>query len=128
MKSFSLTNQGDVGKAVIGILKNPTETANQYLYVATVTTTQNAILSSLGTHSGQKWTVQNVKTDEQIAAGRQMVSHGDFAGMFMLVQASGWGAVPEISSDYTVDERLANAALGVPEGTVDETVHNVLKS
>jgi hypothetical protein len=127
-KSFSLTNQGDVGKAVTGILKNPSETANKYLYVATVTTTQVAILSSLETHSDQKWTVQNVKTSEQIEAGRQMVAQGDSTGMFMLVQASSWGAVPGISSDYTVDENLANATLGVPEGIVDEIVKDVLMS
>jgi hypothetical protein len=122
-----LTNQGDVGKAIVGILKNPSETANQYLYVATVTTTQKAILSSLEIESGQKWTVQGVKTDEQIATGRQMVSQGDFTGMFMLVQASSWGSVPGISSNYTTDERLANSTLGVPEGSVDETVKDVLK-
>ena len=117
-----------MGKAIIGILKNPFETANQFLYVATVTTTQKAIFSSLEIQSGQKWTVHDVKTDEQIATGKQMVSQGDFTGMFMLVQASSWGAVPGISSNYNVDERLANTALAVLEGSVDETMMDVLKS
>jgi len=127
-KTFSLTNQSDVGKAIVGTLTHFSETANKYLYVATVTTTQKDILASLESHSGQKWEVQDVSTDQQLAAGRELVSKGDFTGIFMLVQAAAWGSVPGIKSNFPVDEKLANATLGVPEGTVDETVKAMLKA
>ncbi|RYN60366.1 hypothetical protein AA0119_g13268 [Alternaria tenuissima] len=127
-KTFSLTNQSDVGKAVVGALTHPSETANQYLYVATVTTTQKDILASLESHSGKRWEAQDVTTEQQLTAGRELVSKGDFTGMFMLVQAAAWGSVPDIRSAFPVDESLANAVLGVPEGTIDETVKAVLKA
>ena len=127
--AFSATNQDDVGKAIVSVLKRPAETANQYLYVSTVTTTQKEILESLQSQAGRKWTVEHVKTDVQIARGRQMVAEGDFTGMFALVQASAWGTVPGIRANYSVDEKLANALLGLPvNSSLDETVKVVLES
>ncbi|KAJ4993146.1 isoflavone reductase family protein [Stagonosporopsis vannaccii] len=126
-KTFSLTNQSDVGKAVVGVLAHPSETANQYLYVATVTTTQKDILDLLESQSKIKWKVQNVTTEQQLTAGRELISKGDFTGMFMLVQAAAWGSVPGIRSAFPVDETLANATLGVPEGNMNETIKAVLK-
>lgn len=127
-KAFSLTNQSDVGKSIVGILTHLSETANQYLYVATVTTTQKDILASLEFHSGKRWEVQDVTTEQQLAAGRELISKGDFTGMFMLVQAAAWGSVPGIKSNFPVDEKLANATLGIPKSTVDETVKALIKA
>ena len=126
--SFSATNQADVGNAIVSVLMHPTETANQYLYVATVTTCQKAILDSLEGQTGEKWTVEHVKTEERIASGRKLVSEGDFTGMFELVRAAAWGTIPGIRSNYAVDEKLANSILELPEGDLDETVRNVLRS
>lgn len=127
--AFSATNQGDFGRAIIGILTHPGETANQYLYVSTVTTTQGAILKSLQSHTGQEWTVQHVKTDEEIARGRELVAKGDFTGMFALVQASAWGTVPGIRTNYPADEKLANGLMGLPdEGSLDDIIKTVLES
>ena len=127
--AFSATNQTDVGKALVSILSHPSETANKYLYVSTVTTSQSSILKSLEDCTGEKWDVENVRTDEQIAKGRQMVSEGDFTGMFLLVQASAYGDVPGIRSNYEAEEHLANGKLGLPaKGDVDEIVKGVVQS
>ncbi|EXJ92989.1 hypothetical protein A1O3_01545 [Capronia epimyces CBS 606.96] len=126
---FSATNRADIGKAVVSIFQHPSETANKYLYTSTVTTSQSAILKSLEEHTAHSWTVDKVKSEEQTAKGRQLVSEGNFTGMFLLVQASGYGAVEGIRCNYAAEERLANADLGLPvEGSLDETVKAVLQS
>ncbi|KIV78827.1 hypothetical protein PV11_06437 [Exophiala sideris] len=127
--AFSASIQEDFGKAIIGILTHPAETANQYLYVSSVTTTQRAILDVIQFQTGQGWTVQHFKTDEEIARGRALVAKGDFTGMFALVKASAWGTVPGIRTNYPVDEKLANGVIGLPaERSIDEVMRNVLKS
>ncbi|KAI1616304.1 NmrA-like family protein [Exophiala viscosa] len=127
--AFSATTQDDFGKAIIGILTHPAETANQYLYVSSVTSTQRAILEVVQSHTGQEWTVQHVKTDEEIARGRELVAKGDFSGMFALVKASAWGTVPGIRTNYPVDENLANELIGLrAESSIDEVMRNVLRS
>ncbi|KAK4949707.1 hypothetical protein LTR10_011548 [Elasticomyces elasticus] len=127
--AFSATIQEDFGKAIVGILTHPAETANQYLYVSSVTTTQRAILDVIRSQTGQEWTVQHFKTDEEIARGRALVAKGDFTGMFALVKASAWGTVPGIRTNYPVDEKLANGLIGLPaERSIDEVMRNVLIS
>lgn len=97
--------------------------------MSTVTTSQNAILKSFQSHTGQEWAVEHVKTDEQIAEAREMVAKGDFTGMFTLVQAATWGRVPGLRANYSVDEKLANTLLGLPvEGSLDGTVKIVLET
>jgi hypothetical protein len=128
---FSATNATDIGNAVVSILKHSTETANKYLYVATVTTTQQAILKSLITQTGAVWNVDNVQTDDQIAQGRTLIARGDFLGMYSLVKASFWGKCEGIRANYSSDEKLANSLLGLPfgeAGIIDATVEKVLKS
>ncbi|KAH8658341.1 NmrA-like family protein [Xylariales sp. PMI_506] len=126
-KHFSATNEKDLGNAVVSVLQHPVKTTNQYLYVASIETTQNAILAALENHSGVKWTTEHVSTDEQVAAGRKLVSEGDFTGMYALVRASAWGNVPGIRSHYSVDESfMANDLLGIPKSSLNETVKRVL--
>jgi hypothetical protein len=91
-----------------------------------MTTSQKAILDSLQKQTGEKWIVEQVSTDEQVAKGRQLVSEGNFTGMFALVQASGYGKVPGIRSNYATDEKLSNVLLGLSDGNLDETIKNVL--
>lgn len=124
---FSASNQGDLGRAIVSILQHPTETANRYLYVQTLATTQNEILTTLEETSGNKWTVKNVQTDGQIKLARELVSRGDFTGMIALVQASGWGSVAGINSNYSMDEELANSMLELPVDDLKSTVKQVLK-
>lgn len=125
---FSTTNESDFGGAIVSILTKPTETANQNLYVHTVATNQNTILASLEKQTGQKWAVDHVETEKEIADGRKQLSEGDFTGVYALVKAAAWGSVDGIRANYSVDEKLANSLLGLPEGSVDETVKEVLRS
>jgi hypothetical protein len=118
-----------LGKAVIGILQHPEETANQYLYVSTATITQASILESLQAQSDRSWEVRNVETQQQIESGRQKLSQGELEGIYELVKASFWGTVGGIRSDYRMEEKFANSMLGIPhdvEGILDSVALRVL--
>ena len=112
----------------MGVIAHPQETANQYLYVASVTTTQNAILKSLENHSDEKWSKTHLETDQTIEAAKEKAATGDFGAVFTLVQATTFGKVPGIRANYGADEMLANDILGLEHTTVDETIKTVLKT
>ena len=98
---------------------------NRYLYVSSVTTTQNAILAALQKVTRKTWTVNRVETDKQVEVGRRMVSEGDFNGMFILVQASFWGNDSAVESDFSGNEGLANNALGLEDRDLEDIVLQV---
>lgn len=123
---YSATNQGDLAKAVVSILQHPIETANKYLYVETIAVSHTEILKSLEAATGEKWEVENVKTDELVNVGKQLVAAGDFTGNFLLVQATVWGNGKGMRQNFSVDESLANSLLGLPKGDLDKTVRGLL--
>ncbi len=122
-----MTNEADIVQAVGSILLNPAETANKYLYVETTAVSQEDILKSLETATNSTWEVENVKTTESVALGRQLVAQGDFTGNFLLVQASVWGNGPGLRQNFSVDEELAAALLGLPKGDLHQTVTRVVR-
>lgn len=122
---FAATNQADFAEAIVGILKNPLGTSNKYLQVATVITSQLAILQSLQEKSGSNWTAEEVETDKQVAKGREMVTGGDFTGMFILAQAASYGNVEGINM---AEGSTSNSVVGLPEeGSLSATIDEVLK-
>lgn len=123
---FSLTNQKDLGDAVVGILAHPQETANKYLYVASVTTSQKEILESLEKQGGSQWSKTYVETEPTVASAKEKAGSGDMGAIFALVQASAFGNVPGIRANYELEEQLANDLLGLRSTNVEETIKNVL--
>ncbi|PON23685.1 hypothetical protein TGAM01_v207332 [Trichoderma gamsii] len=124
-KKFTLTNEQDLGAATAAVLKKPEETANKYLFISSVETTQNEILAALEEITGAKWTVNNTTTKEQVDAANQKLGAGDFNGALALVRATSFGDIPGLKSNYTKDEVLANNLLGLKPATVTDTVKRV---
>lgn len=124
-KTFTMTNEKDLGKAVAAVLQRPEETANRYLFVSSVETTQNEILAALENATGAKWTVNNTTTEEQIHAAVQKLGAGDFSGAYALVRATAYGCTPGLKSNYVTDEVLSNKLLGLELASVAETVNLV---
>ena len=56
-KKFTLTNEKQLGEAVVSVLKHPEITANKYLYISSVETSQNEILAALEKATSSKWTL-----------------------------------------------------------------------
>lgn len=80
---FSATNVATVGQAVASLLSHPTETANKFLSVSSVTTTQNEVLKLLEAESRQKWQVEHMSSNDLEKLGDRRKAEGDFS-YFML--------------------------------------------
>lgn len=125
-KSFTLTNQKALGEAVVSVLVHPDETKNQFLFIASVETTQKDILAALEEESGVKWTVNDTTTDIQVTEAVKKLAAGDFGGAFSLVRATVYGNTPDLHSNYAKEEKLANDVLGLQLETVSDVVRRVL--
>lgn len=111
---------------MVSVLKNPQDTKNRYLYVASVETTQKDILKALEDTTRKSWTVKETSTKEQIDEATEKLNKGDFGGALILVRATCFGSTPGLRSNYAKDETLANETLGVVLGTVEDTVKRVV--
>lgn len=127
-KRFTLTNEKDLGTAIASVLKKPEETANKYLFISSIETTQNEILAALEETTGVKWTVNATTTNVQVDAARQKLGAGDFSGAFTLVRATSYSNIPGLKSNYAKDEVLSNDLLELKPGSVTETVKRVTAS
>ena len=109
-----------MGNAVVAVLSKPDETANQFLYIDSFTTTQNEILAELEKATGKKWKVTESTTEAAAKEGQELFSKGDFSGLLLLLKVimlgEGYG------SDFTKDAGLANEKLGLPKQGLAETV------
>ncbi|KAJ5153254.1 uncharacterized protein N7482_009732 [Penicillium canariense] len=122
-KSFTLINERPLGQAVVSALQNPEQTRNQYLYVASVETSQQEILAALEKVTGGKWTVNKTTTEAQLTAAAKKLTVGDFNGTFILVRATIFGNMPGVNANYAKETVLANDLLGLKLETVEETVN-----
>ncbi|KAJ6082891.1 hypothetical protein N7467_007026 [Penicillium canescens] len=121
-KSFTLTNEKQLGQSVVSVLENPRETSNQYLYVASVETTQREIVTALEKVTGARWTIKDTTTDEQVSAAAKKLTAGDFSGAFALVRATCFGNTPGLRANYVQEEKLANGMLGLEMESVMDTI------
>lgn len=126
-KSFTLTNEKDLGQSVVSVLQHPQETSNQYLYIASVETTQQEVLAALEETTGSKWTVVPTTTDAQVSEAVKKLTAGDFSGAFALVRASVFGNTAGLRANYAKEEKLANELLGLKLESVSDTVKRVVK-
>lgn len=104
------------------MLKKSEETANKYLFISSVETTQNEILAALEETTSTKWTVNNTTTKEQVDVALQKLGAGDFSGAFALVRATSYSNTPGLKSNYAKDEVVSNNLLGLKPASVTETV------
>ncbi len=111
-RAFSSSNLSQIGNAAVAVLLKPEETANQYIYVDSFTTTQNEILAELEKATGEKWKVTESTTEYAKTEGQALFAKGDFSGLLWLLKViilgEGYG------SDFTKDAVLANKKLGLP--------------
>ncbi|KAE8332089.1 hypothetical protein BDV39DRAFT_168154 [Aspergillus sergii] len=125
-QSFTLTNEKQLGEAVVSVLQQPQETSNKYLYIASVETTQNEIVAALEEATGAKWSVKATTTEEQVGEGFKKLGAGDFSGAFHLVRATCFGNTPGLQANYAKDLTLANDVLGLKLESIQDTVKRVV--
>ncbi|OOF90068.1 hypothetical protein ASPCADRAFT_135470 [Aspergillus carbonarius ITEM 5010] len=125
---FTLTNEKQLGEAVVAVILRPEETKNRFVYVASVELTQKEILETLEDVTGVKWTVMETTTETQISEGFAKLGAGNIEGAFALVRATAFGNTPGLKVNYVRDEELANGLLGLKMETVRETIERVVKA
>jgi hypothetical protein len=127
-KKFTFTNQKQLGDALVSVLRHPQATANQYLYVSSVETSQNEILAALEHATSSSWTVNNTTTDAKVSDYTKKLSIGDFSGALTLVRATSYGNLPGLGANYAKDRELGNGLLGLPVENLQETIQRVVEN
>jgi putative NADH-flavin reductase len=127
---FEATNLAQIGRAAVAILEHADETANQYVYVNSFTTTQNKMLKAFEELSGEKFQVTHATMEEHNkAAQEKMASDPDHGSVY------GQGAFMAICliminylnlCEYSKNKGLWNKRLGLPEEKMEDTVKAVL--
>jgi len=127
---FEATNLAQIGRAAVAILEHPEETANQYVYVNSFTTTQNKTLKALEDLGGQKFQVKHATMEEYSKIAQDKMKSDP--GMGSVYIEGGIGAIILIMinhhglCEYSKNKGLWNKRLGLPEETVEDTVKAVL--
>ncbi|KAL8901989.1 MAG: hypothetical protein Q9207_004932 [Kuettlingeria erythrocarpa] len=115
----------DVGQSVVGILKNPKETANRYVYIRTVTFTQNQLLAILEKSTGEKWSTKKRSTAEARQTGGEKLSKGDMSGVPDLITGGIYAGEP--AAVYEQTRKLDNGLLGLKDVTLEDLVDKIVK-
>lgn len=119
---FYGTNLPTIGFAVAQVLQRLDETANKYLTIAGLTTTQNEILSVLEEETGEKWSVTKVKSEEVLKLADEKLAKGDYSavGPYLQVLLLRDGKGP------TRNAKLDNEVLGLPNDDLRSTIRAAL--
>ena len=120
---YSTSSLPYIGKAVAAILQKPEKTANKYLNIAGVTTTQNEVLAIVEKLTGDKFEVTHVRSAESERIGDEKLARGDYSAFgnyleqFLFADGSGNG--------LEGDEN-AIRLLGLEEENLEEVVKSAL--
>jgi len=119
------TNLDTIGFAVQRIFERSAETANKFLYIASVSASQNEIVASFEKATGQTWTITKASTAEAGKIGGEKLAKGDFSGIKLVLFRILYGGDP--NADYRKHPGgLANDLLGLPKEDLDEIIKEVL--
>ncbi|KAK5694963.1 hypothetical protein LTR17_024735 [Elasticomyces elasticus] len=127
LSCWSATTITTIGRAVVGILKNPEKTANRHVVVQSFSTTQMHVVSELERYTGKKWDLQQVRSEDVIKQAQEQISKGDYSAVVKLIQATIYGS-EDRGSDFATHLGLDNDMLGLPKESVGEVVSLVLNS
>ena len=122
---WSASTLARVGEAVVAVLKmDGEETRDRMLYVQSFCVTQNELVRACERVSGEKWTVEDVKSEDFIKEmkARTDKDTGDHDAYENLV-----GVVGTIDADWTGKETFSNGLLGLKDEDLEEAVKKVLE-
>ena len=120
----SATTLPTIGKAVVGVLRNPQLTQNKRIFVADAIFTQREALALLEKYTNTKWSVKNIvsadvrkEADENLAKGNAMQG---FVGHILSYV---FGGSPEVN----FKGKTINEAIGAPTVPLDQVVKEAVK-
>lgn len=104
----------------MSVLRNPVQTANEYLKIRSFVVTQNDILASLEKTTGTKWKVVHCDSEETRLQGWELVESGKpQEGIPKVIQGSLFNDKNDI---VMAKEQLVNGLLSLPEVDLGEYV------
>lgn len=122
---WSTSNVAKIADSFVAILNHPAETKNKLVFIESFTTTQLEVLAALEKVSGEKWTIENKKSEDVKADGFKALGEGNLlVGGAALITAAVLGK--SALEDHTnVEGGIWNDRLGLVEETVEQSVKNV---
>ncbi|KAH7064994.1 hypothetical protein B0J12DRAFT_748999 [Macrophomina phaseolina] len=126
---FTVTTLPNVALATARILQDPGRTANRYLYFQDFACSSRDIVAELERQSGEKWELEHVSSEREIANAREGIARGDVGAMYDLLSISFVGDA-EVPCGTWFEEtglELANELIGgLPKVTLGDVVREVL--
>ena len=110
-------------------LRHPAETANKFVYVSSIATTQNEIVAALEKAQGVTYEKSSKSSEARLQEAREALSKGDFSGAVNTVKTVCVGNVPGTNQHFetTEKDRLFNDVLNIPRTSLEETVQRAMK-
>jgi len=125
-EEFTGTTLQGIGQAVLGVMQHPKETANRFLKVRSIRTSQNKLLAAFERKTGQQWYIQRAESKALALSGKQKYQAGRGGWVLELVVAQmfdvGQGRCIVAPSRDESDSGL----LGVKEESEDDIVARLL--
>ena len=119
---YSTSTLGFIGQAVAAVLKKPDDTANKYLDIAGVVTTQNEVLRVAEKVTGAKFEISHVsgadleKIGDEKLARHDYSAFGEYIQQFLFADGAGHALKPEKS---------ANALLGLEGENLEDLIKSI---
>lgn len=129
---FTGTTLSGIGQSVVGILSNPSQTANRFVKIFSIRTCQNELLAAYEKATGKKWSVRKGSSRALMESGKKKFREGDGGWVLELVvgqmfddsEAGGKGRCVVAETWEESDGGL----LGLREESAEEVVGKVLHS
>lgn len=114
--TFHCTTLGDTAKAISAVLKHQEQTKNRYVYVGSMTATQNQIVATLEElEGGKRWTTSEKSSQKESSYALGELQEGRFSipVISSLLKAVSFGSagLGHFGKDHQVD----NDILGIPQ-------------
>lgn len=125
-EAFTGTTLKGIGQSVVGVLQNPLETANRFVPIMSIKTSQNELLAAFENATDKKWKVQRSTTKELLERGQQKMKNGQGTLELAIVQLldPGKGRCVVAKDFESSFSRLA----GVKKLSAEELVNIVLRA
>lgn len=123
---FTTTILNTVGTGVVSVLTNLEATKNKYVFIGSLTTSQNAILAALEKAVGGSWTTEKTTGYGEVVADREKLAKGESTIIRPMITAATY--TEGTGSNFAVDEKLWNSELQLPLGDLDALVKWIVGS
>ncbi|KAJ9613293.1 hypothetical protein H2200_003235 [Cladophialophora chaetospira] len=125
---FEATTLAQVGHGVVAVFRHQELVANRYVYINSLTTTQNQVIESLEKAGSGKWAITHTRTDETFQKGMELVQKGGagrMLGIVNIITAAfyNYGRL----NFYSTNVGLWNDRLNLPQEDLDNVTAAIVE-